>query len=172
MSRIECRLKSNINSPPKVLPPCFKISWVRFVVIEKHQILGKSIGNQWWTSGVKFIHEMSWLVEYYIMAGHAIVVVKDITLLFYHRNAVILTLWYWLNDGKLFVWCKYNYFNYHLWLVKDNNHLKPIYIKPCNFLTKRAWVSQQCTLVVAKDSNISHYLNSWAYLVMIILAII
>ena len=28
----------------------------------------------------------------YIMAGHAIVVVKDITLLFYHRNAVILTL--------------------------------------------------------------------------------
>ena len=30
---------------------------------------------------------------YYIMAGHAIVVVKDITLLFYHGNAVILTLW-------------------------------------------------------------------------------
>ena len=46
------------------------------------------------------------------------------------------------------------------------------YTEPCNFLTKRAWVSQQCTLVVAKDSNISHYLNSWAYLVMIILAII
>ena len=32
-------------------------------------------------------------VENYIMAGHAIVVVKDITLLFYHGNAVILTLW-------------------------------------------------------------------------------
>ena len=32
-------------------------------------------------------------VIYYIMAGHAIVVVKDITLLFYHGNAVILTLW-------------------------------------------------------------------------------
>ena len=31
--------------------------------------------------------------KYYIMAGHAIVVVKDITLLFYHGNAVILTLW-------------------------------------------------------------------------------
>ena len=31
-------------------------------------------------------------VFYYIMAGHAIVVVKDITLLFYHGNAVILTL--------------------------------------------------------------------------------
>ena len=29
----------------------------------------------------------------YKMAGHAIVVVKDITLLFYHGNAVILTLW-------------------------------------------------------------------------------
>ena len=56
--------------------------------------------------------------------------------------------------------------------MKNNNHLKPRYIEPCNFLTKRAWVSQQYTLVVAKDSNISHYLNSWAYLVMIILAII
>ena len=33
------------------------------------------------------------IVQYYIMAGHAIVVVKDITLLFYHGNAVILTLW-------------------------------------------------------------------------------
>ena len=31
-------------------------------------------------------------VDYYIMAGHAIVVVKDINLLFYHGNAVILTL--------------------------------------------------------------------------------
>ena len=30
---------------------------------------------------------------YYIMAGHAIVVVKDIILLFHHGNAVILTLW-------------------------------------------------------------------------------
>ena len=30
---------------------------------------------------------------YYIMAGHAIVVVKDINLLFYHGNVVILTLW-------------------------------------------------------------------------------
>ena len=33
-----------------------------------------------------------WKVNYYIMAGHAIVVVKDIILLFYHGNAVILTL--------------------------------------------------------------------------------
>ena len=29
----------------------------------------------------------------YIMAGHAIVVAKDINVLFYHGNAVILTLW-------------------------------------------------------------------------------
>ena len=112
------------------------------------------------------------VIDIYIMAGHANVVVKDITLLFYHGNAVILTLWQWLNDGKWFVWCKFNYFNNHLWLVKNNNHLKPRYTEPCNFLTKRAWVSQQCTLVVAKDSNNSHYLNSWAYLVIIILAII
>ena len=32
-------------------------------------------------------------VVYYIMAGHAIVVAKGITLLFHHGNAVILTLW-------------------------------------------------------------------------------
>ena len=33
------------------------------------------------------------MVKFYIMAGHAIVVVKDTNLLFYHGNAVILTLW-------------------------------------------------------------------------------
>ena len=33
------------------------------------------------------------LAQYYIMAGHAIVVAKDINLLFYHGNANILTLW-------------------------------------------------------------------------------
>ena len=31
--------------------------------------------------------------SHYIMAGHANVVVKDINLLFYHGNAVILTPW-------------------------------------------------------------------------------
>ena len=31
-------------------------------------------------------------IHYYIMAGHEIVIVKDITLLFYHGNAVILAL--------------------------------------------------------------------------------
>ena len=35
----------------------------------------------------------SWLVLHYIMAGRAIVVVKDINLLFYHGNAVTLTPW-------------------------------------------------------------------------------
>ena len=35
----------------------------------------------------------SFVVTHYIMAGHAIVVVKDINLLFYHGNAVILALW-------------------------------------------------------------------------------
>ena len=46
------------------------------------------------------------------------------------------------------------------------------YIEPCNFLTKRALVSQQNMLMVAKDPNISHYLNLSIYLPMIILAII
>ena len=46
------------------------------------------------------------------------------------------------------------------------------YNEPCNFLTKRALVSQQSTLVVAKDPNISHYLNLSVYLQTIILAII
>ena len=47
-----------------------------------------------------------------------------------------------------------------------------MYIEPCNFLTKRALVSQQSTIVVAKDPDISHYLNLSIYLPMIILAII
>ena len=34
-----------------------------------------------------------WYFLFYIIAGHAIVVAKDITLLFYHGNADILTLW-------------------------------------------------------------------------------
>ena len=58
------------------------ITWILFIicfvfgdgrmVMEEHLIL-----------------DFNW---YYIMAGHAIVVVRDITLLFYHGNAVILTL--------------------------------------------------------------------------------
>ena len=52
------------------------------------------------------------------------------------------------------------------------NHVKLRYIEPCNFLTKRALVSQQSTLAVAKDPNIAHYLNLSIYLPTIILAII
>ena len=48
------------------------------------------------------------------------------------------------------MWCKFNYINNYLWLVKNNNDLKPRYTEPCDFLTKRAWVNQQCTLVVAR----------------------
>ena len=42
---------------------------------------------------VKYLKPYGKFVTIYIMAGHAIVVVKDINLLFYHGNAVILTLW-------------------------------------------------------------------------------
>ena len=51
-------------------------------------------------------------------------------------------------------------------------HVKLRYIERYNFLTKRALASQQSTLVVAKDPNISHYLNLSTYLLTIILAII
>ena len=52
------------------------------------------------------------------------------------------------------------------------NHVKLRYIEPCNFLTKRALMSQPSTLMVAKDPDISHYLNLSIYLPTIILAII
>ena len=52
------------------------------------------------------------------------------------------------------------------------NHVKLRYIELSNFLTKRALVSQQSTLVVAKDPNISRYLNLSIYLPTIILAIV
>ena len=54
----------------------------------------------------------------------------------------------------------------------DFNLTKLRYIEPCNFLTKRALVSQPSALVVAKDPNISYYLNLSNYLPTIILAII
>ena len=54
----------------------------------------------------------------------------------------------------------------------DFNHVKLGYIDSYNFLTKRALVSQQSTLVVAKDPNISHNLNLSIYLATIIIAII
>ena len=46
------------------------------------------------------------------------------------------------------------------YLHSENNfNLKLRYTDPYNFLTKRALVSQPDTLVVARDSKISHYLK-------------
>ena len=47
----------------------------------------------------------------------------------------------------------------HFYFEKNFDHSKLRYRDPCNFLTKHALVSQQSTIVVAKDSNISQYLN-------------
>ena len=69
-------------------------------------------------------------------------------------------------------WCKFSYVNNHLYSVINFNHVKLRYTEWCNFLTKRALVSQQSTLVVAKDPNILHYLNLSIYFPTIILAII
>ena len=91
---------------------------------------------------------------------------------FYHGHGSILTLWSWLNDEKQLFWCKFSYVNNHLYSVINFNHVKLKYIEPCNFLTKRAFVRQQSTLVVAKDPNILHYLNSLIYLSTSILPII
>ena len=56
--------------------------------------------------------------------------------------------------------------------MKNFVHLKLRYIDSCNFLTKRTLVGQPSTLLVAKDSNISDYLNLSMYLPTIILAIL
>ena len=108
-------------------------------------------------------------VPFYIMAGCAFVVAKDV---FYYGNGSILTLWWWLNDKKQLFWCKFNYIHILLYLVKNFIHEKLRYTEPGNFLIKRALVSQPSTLVVARDSNISHYLNLSTYLPTSVLAII
>ena len=59
-----------------------------------------------------------------------------------------------------------------MYSVINFNHVKLRYIEPCNFLIKRASVWEPNILVVAKDPNISHYLNLSVYLPKIILAII
>ena len=74
--------------------------------------------------------------------------------------------------GHTFVVAKFSYVNNHWCSVINFNNVKLRYNEPCNFLTKRALVSQQSTLGVAKDPNISHYLNLWVNLPTIILAII
>ena len=103
------------------------------------------------------------------MAGRSFVVAKEV---FHHRNENNLKLWEWLNDEKLFFLSKFNYINKHLHLEKNFKHSKLRYTDPYNFLNKGALVSQQSTLVVAKDSNISHYMNLSINSPAIILAII
>ena len=90
----------------------------------------------------------------YTMAGCAFVVAKEV---FHYRNSNILTLWEWLNSENQFFLFKY--IIKHLYLEKHFNHLKLRYTDLRNFLTKRALVSQPIKLIVAKDSNILHYLN-------------
>ena len=98
------------------------------------------------------VSQLSTIVVHYKMAGRAFLVAKEV---FHHRNGNILKLWEWLNDEKQFFY-----------------HSKLRYTEPWNFLTKRALVSQQSTIVVAKDSNISHYLNLLVNSPTIILLII
>ena len=104
------------------------------------------------------------------MAGRAFVVVKEVFIM----NTVVF--WH-CDDGQMMTkknsfWCKLSYVNNHLYSVINFNHVKVRYIEPYNFLTKRALVSQPSTLAVAKDPNISHYLNLSIYLPTLILAII
>ena len=51
---------------------------------------------------------------------------------------------------------KFNYIDKHLHLGKNFIHLK-LWYTDSNFLTKRALVSRPSTLVVTKDSNVSHF---------------
>ena len=98
------------------------------------------------------------LALYHKMADRAFVIAKEV---FYRRDGNILTLWEWFNDEKQFFWFKFNYINKHLYrdLEKNFKHLTMRNTDPCNFLTKLALVSKPSTVVVAKDSSISYYLN-------------
>ena len=75
---------------------CFALAWYLSTaqLNGDQRVVEERCGWQW---GILFIFRiflsLLTFMVYYIMAGHAIVVVKDITLLFYHGKAVILTLW-------------------------------------------------------------------------------
>ena len=71
----------------------------------------------------------------YIMTGRAFVVTKEV---FHHRKDNILKLWEWWNAEKQFFMSKFNYYNKHLYLETNLNHLTLRYTDPCNFLTKHA----------------------------------
>ena len=103
----------------------------------------------WWQS-------ISFCTTHYIMAACVFVVGKVV---FYHGNSNILKLGYWFNYEKQLILHKFKYTNNHLYSMKKCNHVKLRYTDPCNLLTKRALLSQPSILVIAKDSNISHYLN-------------
>ena len=94
----------------------------------------------------------------YIMTGLLFVVAKEE---FHHRNGNILPLWEGLNGDEKFFLFRFNYINTHLYLENGFIDLKRTYTDSCNFLNKRALVSQTMRLVVAKESNISHYLNQF-----------
>ena len=82
---------------------------------------------------------------------------------FYLTKAEMMyTVSEWLNDVK-------NVFQLDSYLLKIFNHFKLRYTDPCNFLNKRAIVSQPSTLVFAKDS---HHLNSSIYLPTITIVIV
>ena len=90
---------------------------------------------------------MTKFVGYYIMDGRAFVVAKEAFIM------ETVVFWY-CDNGKMM---KNNSFsvnainvNNHLYSAINLNHVKLRYIQPCNFLTKRALVSQQSTLAVAK----------------------
>ena len=99
---------------------------------------------------------MTKFVGYYIMDGRAFVVAKE--------AFIMETVVFWYCDNVKMM--KNNSFSVnainvknHLYSAINLNHVKLRYIEPCNFLTKRALVSQQSTLAVAKDPNILHYFN-------------
>ena len=77
-------------------------------------------------------------------------------------------------DGRTFVAAKevFHHRNGIIWHYENCNHLNLRNTHPCNFLTKRALMSQPSTLMVAKESNISHCFNLTFFLPMIILPII
>ena len=90
---------------------------------------------------------------------------------------IMETVIFWhCNDGQMkknnSFFYKFSYINNHLYSVINFNHVILKYIEPCNFLTKFALVSQPSMLMIAKDLNILHYLNSSIYLPIFILAII
>ena len=95
------------------------------------------------------------------MADRAFEVAKKV---FRHRNGTNLTLWEWLNDDKQFFLFKCSYINDNLYLEK-NSFKAEVY-------WSMQFSHQSSTLVVAKDSNISLYLNLTIQSLVIILSII